>query len=78
MEISLSCDVLQSHADDILDNNAILERSESNYNDYFNDAQYWTKQDKDIAIVPFKTSAELDCAFGRDNNTFILTIAGDN
>lgn len=76
MEISLSCDVLQSHADDILDNYAILERSESNYNDYFNDAQYWTKQDKDIAIVPFKTSAELECAFGRGNNTFILTIAG--
>ena len=76
MEISLSCDVLQSHADDILDNDAILERSESNYNDYFNDAQYWTKQDKDIAIVPFKTSAELECAFGRGNNTFILTIAG--
>ena len=76
MEISLSCDVLQSHAEDILDNYAILERSESNYNDYFNDAQYWTKQDKDIAIVPFKTSAELECAFGRGNNTFILTIAG--
>lgn len=76
MEISLSCDVLQSHAEDILDNYAILERSESNYNDYFNDAQYWTKQDKDISIVPFKTSAELECAFGRSNNTFILTIAG--
>lgn len=76
MEISLSCDVLQSHAEDILDNYAILERSESNYNDYFNDAQYWTKQDKDIAIVPFKTSAELECAFDRGNNTFILTIAG--
>lgn len=76
MEISLSCDILQSHAEDILDNYAILERSESNYNDYFNDAQYWTKQDKDISIVPFKTSAELECAFGRSNNTFILTLAG--
>lgn len=76
MEISLLCDVLQSHAEDILDNYAILERSESNYNDYFNDAQYWTKQDKDIAIAPFKTSAELECAFSRGDNTFILTIAG--
>lgn len=76
MEISLLCDVLQSHADDILDNYAIFERSESNYNDYFNDAQYWTKQNKDISIVPFKTSAELECAFERGNNTFILTIAG--
>lgn len=78
MEIALSCDVLQSHMDSILDNDVILERSEYNYNAYFNDAQYWTKQNKKVQVIPFKTSAELECTFDRDNNTYILTIAGGN
>ena len=76
MEISFVCDVLQSFATDIKKNQAILERSESNYNVYMNDGEYWTQQDKEVDTVPFKNSSELEALFARNNNTYILTIAG--
>ena len=76
MEISFVCDVLQSFATDIKKNQAILERSESNYNVYMNDGEYWTQQDKEVETVPFKNSSELEALFSRNNNTYILTIAG--
>lgn len=76
MEISFVCDVLQSFATDIKKNYAILERSESNYNVYMNDGEYWTQQDKEVDTVPFKNSSELEAVFSRSSNTYILTIAG--
>lgn len=76
MEISFVCDVLQSFATDIKKNKAILERSESNYNVYMNDGEYWTQQDKEVSTVPFKNSSELEAVFSRSSNTYILTIAG--
>lgn len=78
IEIYMQVDVLQSWKTGILNNEAILERSEqkSNVNAYFNDAMLWTQQNKTVLTAPFLTSEEAEAIFARENNCYILTVAG--
>lgn len=78
MELTLQVDPLQSFKTEILNNYAILERSEDSnaYNSYFNDGQYWTQQNKNIKFIPFLNSDNEELTIPRNANTYILTIAG--
>lgn len=75
-EINLKCDVLQSWKSGILDNTAILERSENLYSSKLNDSMTWTQQNKKVVVNPFVDSQGHECKFDRANNCYILTIAG--
>lgn len=76
-EIHTSVDPLQSFKSNLLDCDAILERAEDpNYvNSKFNDAYMWTQQNKRVKTVNFKANGDL-AKFDRNNNVYILTIAG--
>ena len=78
IEVHMQVDELQSWKTDILKNYAILERSEkkADVNAYFNDAMLWTQQNKTVLTVPFLTSEEAEAIFARENNCYILTVAG--
>lgn len=73
--IDLSVDVLQSFASSILNCKAVVERQQSKYNKELNDSYYFTKQQKLVPFSNFKKLAN-PVSFDRNNNTFILTIAG--
>lgn len=75
-EIAFSCDELQSWKNQILNNAAVLERQESIYSTYMSDSELWLRQDKEISIVPFLDEHGDECYFKRENNKYILTIAG--
>lgn len=75
-EINLSCDELQSWKTQILNNGAVLERQESIYSTYMSDSELWLRQDKEISVVPFLDEHGDECYFDRENNKYILTIAG--
>lgn len=75
-EIHLQEDILQSWAEDILANDAVLERQESKINVYFADDMYWTQTNKDIKTVPFTTSNGNELVFDIPSDNYILTIAG--
>lgn len=77
-EIHLQEDILQSWAEDILINDAILERQESKINVYFTDDMYWTQANKEVKTVPFITEQGKDLVFDIPENNFILTIAGSD
>ena len=81
-EIEMKVDVLQSWKGDstsgILSNSVILERSENQYNTYFNDPEVWTQQNKKVSLVPFLTDVGTQVNFARSNNKYIITIAGSD
>lgn len=91
-EVSLSVDVLQSFKGDadndipgILTSRAIVERQQNSGNLYMTDSYVWTRADKDIITNGFTGGSESyrDGASGwqafiRDNNCYILTIAGSS
>ena len=77
-EIHMKVDVLNSWQSDILDNDAVIERSQNstNVNSYFNDSMMWTQQNKIVLTQPFLKSDDTELNFARGNNCFILTVAG--
>lgn len=77
-EINLKCDVLQSWKSGILANQAIIERQENEYNTYLQDSMLWTQNNKDVAFIPFQDDVGKQVEFKRENNTYILTIAGSD
>lgn len=77
-QINLQEDVLQSWKTQILQNEAILERSQSDYNTYMNDPEVWTAQNKNVAIIPFVSPVGEQVNFARGNNSYIITIAGSD
>lgn len=76
MEVKLKSDPLQSFKTQILACKAIIERQEKKYNTYLNDSMIWTKQNKSVAVIPFLDDSDHELIFDRDNNSYILTIAG--
>lgn len=74
--VPMDVDVLQSFKDDILESDALIDRQQYEYNTYYNDSNIWCKQYKTIATYPFVTSDGNALVFDRNNNTYILTIAG--
>lgn len=75
-ELHLQEDILQSWAEDILSNDAVLERQETDINVYFADDMYWTQANKDVKTVPFTTSSGDELVFEIPSDNYILTIAG--
>ena len=83
-EISLKVDVLQSFETQIKNCRAVVERQENHGNNYMQDSYMWAQNNRRIVTLPFmggdaayKDTSGAAC-FNRSNNTFILTIAGDN
>lgn len=82
-EVSLSVDPLNSFASDILNCKAVVERQKKKGNLYMTDSHMYTKANKQIVTVPFmggdnqyiNTSGMQ--SFERQNNSYVLTIAGD-
>ena len=74
--VPMEVDVLQSFKDEILESDALIDRQQYEYNTYYNDSNIWCKQYKTIATYPFVTSDGNALVFDRNNNTYILTIAG--
>ena len=82
-EVSLSVDPLNSFAADILNCKAVVERQKKKGNLYMTDSHMYTKANKQIVTVPFmggnnqyiNTSGMQ--SFERQNNSYVLTIAGD-
>ena len=83
-EISLKVDVLQSFKDSIKNCRAIVERQEKHGNRLMQDSMMWSTNTRRIFTLPFRggDTAYQDnngnAYFDRSNNTFILTIAGDD
>lgn len=73
--VSFKVDALESWKSGILNCNAILERQESKISSQLNDGQYWTEVHKDVTPIYFKKGGK-NSVFARENNVFILTIAG--
>ena len=74
--IEMQVDALQSFKDQILANNAVLERQESLNNAYFADSMYWTQVNKVVKTVPFTDGSGNELKFSIPEDNFILTIAG--
>lgn len=74
--IEMQVDALQSFKDQILANNAVLERQESLNNAYFADSMYWTQVNKVVKTVPFTDGSGNELKFTIPDDNFILTIAG--
>lgn len=74
--LDMQVDALQSFKDQILANNAVLERQESLNNAYFADSMYWTQVNKLVKTVPFTDSSGNELKFSIPEDNFILTIAG--
>lgn len=74
--VPMEVDVLQSFKDEILECDAMIDRQEYEYNTYYNDSNIWCKQYKVVSTYPFVTSNGDALTFPRENNTYILTIAG--
>lgn len=74
--VPMEVDVLQSFKDEILECNAMIDRQEYEYNTYYNDSNIWCKQYKVVSTYPFVKSNGDALTFPRENNTYILTIAG--
>ena len=78
MGVKFQVDALQSFKAQIDECEVILERQETKSNSRMNDPEYWTVQDKQIIPKYFRTSGGNKVKFDRNNNVFILTIAGSN
>lgn len=78
MSVKFQVDALQSFKAQIDECEVILERQETKTNSRMNDPEYWTVQDKQIIPKYFRTSGGNKVKFDRNNNVFILTIAGSN
>lgn len=78
MGVKFQVDALQSFKAQIDECEVILERQETKSNSRMNDPEYWTVQDKQIIPRYFRTSGGNKVKFDRNNNVFILTIAGSN
>lgn len=82
-EISMSVDALQSFRTEILACKAIVERQKKKGNLYMTDSYMYTKANKKIVTVPFMGGDNQYInqsgmqTFERQNNSYILTIAGD-
>lgn len=74
--VPMEVDVLQSFKDEILECDAMIDRQEFEYNTYYNDSNIWCKQYKVVSTYPFVKSNGDALTFPRENNTYILTIAG--
>lgn len=69
-QVPMRCDVLMSHADDILRQRAIIARQENQYNLYLNDTMFKTYQDPIIITKRFSES------FDENSNSLVLVAAG--
>lgn len=78
MGVKFQVDALQSFKAQIDECEVILERQETKSNSHMNDPEYWTVQDKQIIPKYFRTSGGNKVKFDRNNNVFVLTIAGSN
>ena len=78
MTVSFKVDVLQSFKAEIDECRVIMERSTDLEASMMNDPQYWTLQNKDVYPYYFKQANGSNVVFSRNNNVFILTIAGSN
>lgn len=67
-QISGHVDVLSTYKDAILQNRAIIQRSESNYNLKLNDGLFKTQQNPRITTIPFGT--------GFTTSNYVLALAG--
>lgn len=67
-QISGHVDVLSTYKDAILQNRAIIQRSESNYNLKLNDGLFKTQQNPRITTIPFST--------GFTTSNYVLALAG--
>lgn len=74
--IEMQVDALQSFKDQILANNAVIERQESLNNAYFADSMYWTQVNKVVKTVPFTDGSGNELKFSIPEDNYILTIAG--
>lgn len=77
-ELTLACDELQSWKEGILANEAVLERQENEYNTYVSDSETWTQQNKTVDIIPFRDDVGKQIEFKREDNKYIITIAGSD
>lgn len=76
--VSFKVDVLQSFKSEIEGCRVILERQQNKVSSLMNDPEYWTLQNKDVKQHYFRDSSGNQIKFSRDNNVFILTVAGSN
>ena len=67
-QISGHVDVLSTYKTAILQNRAIIQRSESNYNLKLNDGLFKTQQNPRITTIPFST--------GFTTSNYVLALAG--
>lgn len=67
-QVSLNCDVLESFKNSILNQNAIIERQENEYNLYLNDSSFKVYQKDRIQTKKFNNS------FSK-NGSYILMVA---
>lgn len=77
-ELTLACDELQSWKEEILANEAVIERQENEYNTYVSDSETWTQQNKKVDIIPFRDDVGKQIEFKREDNKYIITIAGSD
>lgn len=78
MGVKFQVDALQSFKTQIDECDVILERQETKSNSLMNDPEYWTLQSKDIIPKYFRYSNGEKCVFDRNDNVYILTIAGSD
>ncbi len=74
--VSLTVDVLQSFKTQIENNNALIERQRTKTNKYFNDSMMWTQNNKHIVTHHFLGGTYEKSIFTRDNNCYVITLAG--
>lgn len=70
-ELHLHCDVLSSFWSQLKESNAIVERSETNYNSLITDNTVPIKPQKQFKPIPFPSTAR-----GFTGNSFILAVNG--
>lgn len=88
IQLSLKCDVLMSYKDIILEQYAIIERQENDYNDYLVDDNVPTQNNDEITIVEVTTIDKMKSTFNDGNATpgyedmngvhYVLDLGGTN
>ena len=71
MDVTLTCDVLESHKAGILANTAIIDKQANKYNLYLNDDSIKMRQDPLVTCFEFPNGM-----FDNDNYEFVLCVAG--
>ena len=74
--IDMKVDVLQSFKDEILNNNALIERQKTKTNKFFQDSLLWTQQNTKIIPLHFLGGDYSRSMFTRNDNCYVLTLAG--